>query len=218
MTSLGYGISPPKVIRYRKNTSKSYRKAKVATVKVVKNMIRRSEETHIFDVNSAGNLTGNAWTIACLSNVIKGDGVENRTGDKITPLSLRVRCDTHINSSNTGGDTMRVIIFKDKQARGALPSDTDLGLSNGGYENVNHFLAVDNYRGRFVKLYDRVHVYDTSQKYKFFTINKKLKGKIQFGTEGSDYENNSLFIAFCCVENTNKTNLSYKSRLTFKDA
>lgn len=203
-------------LRRNKKTAKQLG---LATKGYVKRVVKSSEETHIFDVIQGAEVaTGNTWTIACLSNVLKGDGADNRTGDKISPTALRVRVGTHINASNGHGDTMRVIIFKDKQARGAVPSAADLGLNNGGYENINHFLAIDNYRGRFVKLYDKVHMYDTSQEYKFFTINKKLSGKIQFGTEASDYENNSLFIAFCAIENTNKTGLNYVSRLFFKDA
>jgi len=193
-------------------------KPKVATVKTVRRMIDKNEETHIFDYSSGSLTVGNAWDIKCISNVVKGDTVSDRSGDKITPKAISIRIDTATNSSNSTGDTLRVILFRDKQARGAVPSDTDLGLSNGGSENTNHFKAVDNYQGRFEKLYDKVHIYQTTHKQKYINIFKKLKGSMRFGTEGSDYENNALFIALCAKENTNKTVELYKSRLYFKDA
>lgn len=200
-------------------SSKKSDKKRLATVATVKKMIDKIEETHIFDYSSGSLTVGNSWNIACISNVVKGDTVNDRSGDKISPTAISVRLDCIMADANTMGDIIRVVLFRDKQARGATPSAADLGLSGGGYEVLNHFKASDNYQGRFEKLYDKVFVFETTRNYQLISIYKRLKGVMRFGTEGSDYENNALFLAICCRDTSdNKMTQWYKSRLWFKDA
>jgi hypothetical protein len=186
---------------------------KVATVKTVKRIVNGNIETKIYDNNFG--FSGGSWSIYCLSNILEGDAVDNRSGNKVTPTHLSLRTNIGIAGTNTSGDQVRMVLFKDKQARGALPSTTDLGLTN----ILSHFLKKDNYQGRFVKMYDRVFQYDTSQRNRFISINKKLSGKLQFGTEGDKYENNAIFLAVCSqIGADDKSEGLIYSRLRFKDA
>lgn len=201
---------------FQKKNWKRYTKKgkKLVSAQTVKRMIKNSEETHIYDYSSY-HTGGNTWSIICISNITKGDNVDNRSGDKVSPISINTRLNLLVNANSSTGDQMRIVMFKDKQARGAVPTSSDLGLTSNP---ADPFLNIDNYRGRFVKMVDRVISFDTTQEYKFLSINKKLSGKLQFGTEGDDYENNAIFIALWSKNDTNKATINFTSRLLFKDA
>lgn len=204
---------------YNYNKAYTMARSKPATVKTVKRMINKNIETKMFEATNGQTITpGNTWSISVISDIAKGDAVNNRDGDKVKAQILTVRQQIAVNASNTTGEVVRIAFIMDKQARGAVPSATDLGLVDDATGANQLMVSNLNYQGRFVVLKDTTYSLDTSQRFKCIKFSRYLRDKIlQFGTEGDDYENNAIFVCFWSSNNTNKATITSKYRLTFKD-
>jgi len=214
---------PKKYIRSYAQRHRKANKSKVATVATVNRIVNRKMETKIFQPSNISSSTGNTWSFNALSAVANGNTNITRVGDEIYPKYLKVRGTFLLDPDNaTGYDTVRIIVVRDKEARGAVPTGTELGLSSDGYGITDIAVDDNNFKSkRFEILYDKVIQVTLANhgNFRFFKINKKLKGKMYFGTEGGDYLANALFLGIWTAHNTanQMSTITATSRLYFKD-
>lgn len=191
-------------------------KRNVATVQTVKRMIGAHSETKTYDLSS-GHAGGNTNTIAVLSNMAQGDAINKRQGDKISPMYLKYRLQNVVHANNTLGDVIRVVIFSDKQARGALPSAADVGLLDSPLGGLANIPSIDNYTSRFKIISDHIYNMNTENNNSIHRGSIKLKSPMKYGTAGDKYEDNALFVAIWSADNTNKASITINTRLFYKD-
>lgn len=204
----------------RKFNRKIKKTNQLATKSYVNRVVHSNIENKVkdtpFTTTTAGPQLG--WYAQCLNAIDKGSNVGERIGEEITPRSLKLKMDCIVHASNTLGETVRVLLIKDKQSRGAVPTATELGLTTGDYAFTYMPPQSGDYAKRFVILSDKTYQLDTSQNYKSITISKKLQGKIYFGETGLDYQANSLFLVWYGRDQTNKTSYAFSSELFYEDA
>lgn len=86
-----------------------------------------------------------------LNNITPGSLATNRIGRKITMKSLYIRATVQLAATSTRGDSVRMIVFYDKQANAATPVVADV-LADDSFYSPNNL----SNRDRFVVLCDRV--------------------------------------------------------------
>lgn len=116
----------------------------------------RSEfKFHDLDVNDAAIATnGNIAEDSC-NTIVQGITESTRIGRKVTIVSIGWRYNINFpggSNSSIGSDTIRVILYLDKQANGATASVTGI-LESNDYQSFNNLTNT----GRFIILMDRTH-------------------------------------------------------------
>jgi len=161
---------------------------------------------------------GSTAVLNCLNICSQGNDDNNRQGDSILAKHCTILGNLTVNASNTGSDVVRCIVFVDKENRGAFPSATDLLTSS----SVNSQKSLDNL-DRFVTLKDMRFVLTPSTGVRPqvpFKIYLPLHTHLKYaGNAGdiTDVRQNSIFILWLGIENTNKTVISATTRLAFYD-
>ncbi len=187
--------------------------------------IQRRIEYKNHDVTLNSQMTGNnAWEAVHLSGITQGDNNNNRDGLKVTGTSLMMRARMVSHASSTLVDMIRVIILRDKSARGAVMS------MDSGDQSVligTTFEALQNpvTRKRFQILMDRQFLLDrdtdTSYRHqKSFVKRFRFGSTITFeGTGGAiaDGDLNQLYIVYKVDSATNMPSIVMFSRLNFHD-
>lgn len=142
------GLNRRSGFRGRKRRAPYSLPAKVTTLSNAITM--RNKDFKYYDYNSNATVT-TVTGIASLSNLTEGDGEQNRDGNHITIKSIEVKFSLTTDPADATNYT-RVVIFMDKSAAGALPTDTFI------FSGANYWQASrnDDNLQRFQILMDRI--------------------------------------------------------------
>ncbi len=114
-------------------------------------------ETKFHDVNLVDASISQSGTITASINLIaQGTGESQRVGRKITITQINWRFDILLSPSTAAAatsETVRVIMFQDKQANGAGIGTTDL-LETDNYQSFNNLANRKRFRTLFDRYYD----------------------------------------------------------------
>lgn len=199
-----------------KNTM--YKKKKQSLTKRVSNLekIERDESKYI---DFAGNIAGVpvAGATQALNVLAQGDAANTRTGNSVVGKNLQVKL-TMQQAGATPSQSVRVIIYLDKQPNGALPSVGGAGgiLQTAVYQA---FLS-DGSRARYRILMDKTFSVQTSGpsiiNYKKFIPLRDLQTRFgqNLGTI-ADIQTNALGILY--IGDTALSTLTYNIRYRFVD-
>ncbi len=205
----------------RRGGRSTFRIAKAALRGVKK--IKSSIETKFHDVSTFFEIAApTAYTITLLSGVPQGPQKSERIGENINPSSLFMRYRVTADGLSAN-NTVRVVIFKDIDPDGILPTASVL------FERADIFspLLRANAR-RFHVIYDKVHVlYGSSGAsagrtpvVAYRKIYKRLSGTTKLvGSGGAigQAAKNHYFIAFGTDVASNRPTVDFESRLNYKD-
>ncbi len=192
-------------------------KKALAVARQVKGML--NTERNFLDrqlTNSAVSTTGQLFSVILMA---QGDTSNLRQGDQVKLVHIRYDATYKIHASATQSN-LRIIIFVDKQANGALPTVanllTDVTASDGivsGYNPDNKY--------RFRVLYDKVVQLDQAGKQSGRrSFRKKLNLRIRYGTNAGDITDlNSTNLLFLILsdEATNTPTTTQFIRTLFVD-
>lgn len=147
-----------------------------------------------------------------------GDSHYERNGNSIKPLTLTVKGTCWVPKSTTaasGGDTLRVIIFKHQQNNGQTVNVTDYLQSN----NVRDFKNYDN-RFQFKTLYDKIfNLTGTESGLRNMNTFRKLFGHMTYTTGSDDIETGAYYMILLSTTSTvgNMPEVRVHARLTYTD-
>lgn len=177
-------------------------------------------------------ITGNIMNTGTLNVIAQGTGESERIGRKVTLTNIAIRYRWRLPEQDAvadpaQGDTIRLIMYLDKQANGATAAVTDI-LETAHWQSFNN-LANSN---RFVILMDKEHTLDynslasdgagvisSSNARQNYTFYKKCNVPLEFsGTNGTIAEIRSNNIGMLLVSETAIGNLNAKYRLRYSDA
>jgi hypothetical protein len=178
-------------------------------------------EEKYFDVSAAGAaaaIAGSA-TVVNLSNIAQGNDYNNRNGNSIR--LMRVRLDfTAAGNALTALQQVRVLMFRDLMQAGTDPTVAQLLETTATSLAMNspflHY-AFD----RFEVLYDELLQFNSQDTFWFhrkmgFEVNDHI---LYQGTTGADASNwqGALYLLFIGDATTNQATVTYHSRLSFTD-
>jgi len=193
----------------------------------------RGGELKYFDVTHAEN---NIPTQGAIYNTIigisQGVGENERVGRKCTIRSIHWRYNVKVSESTAegtpkNGDTVRVIMFLDKQTNGTAALVSDI-LSSSNYHS---FRNLSN-SGRFNILYDKQHclnvdglavntagtAYSNTEVIREFVVNKKVNIPVEFSnTTGVLTGIKSNNIGILTISKNGDINMNARYRLRFSD-
>lgn len=186
-------------------------------VQRVKQLENSRDKKHI-DITYTNLTPGSGGNVIDLDRCLQGTSDTSRVGDTTKPISVTVRGFIDMNAANTHTDAFRVILFLDKENRGASPSISDLLNTD-----FNSFKNANNTK-RFKVLRDKTYALSAGglecTKFKWYISMNKWKVQSKYvGNNGDtqDFRENHLFIAIIANENTNKTVYHHESRVWFVD-
>lgn len=125
--------------------------------------------------------------------VTQGDSRDQRNGNSIKPLTMSLKGTCWVPKTTTapsGGDQLRVILFKHLQNNGQTVNVTDYLASN----NVRDFKNYDN-RFQYKTLYDKIfnlNILNSNMRSINFT--KKLFGHMTYETGSNDIETGAYYL------------------------
>lgn len=185
--------------RFKANakSSRTAAKAPVSVKKYVKKAINRNIETKEHFENS-GNIAGtfdrNGLLVNLMSNNIQGDADNNRIGDIIKLMRLKLYL--RIVVSGTPPDVVRIIVFRWKPMNTTAPTFADIlrdYTAGADYQNaMSHY---NNKKSQYKILYNRlIHMTNTGDS-GIFTLTKNfdLKG-IRAEFQGASNMTNGLYM------------------------
>lgn len=208
------------VKRYRRRV---YRKRQSGWAGTIRNVVKTvgflksvvNAEKKFIDTGVVSNVINNAGTMFYLSGVAQGTDQSTRNGNSIKYVQQFIRGSMVISpSANTS--IVRMILFKDNDNQGAVPTAADL-LANA---DVNGQLSQFNGK-RFTIIRDKCYSLDINNRrtltYKFF-----MKGgfHIKYGGSSatvSSQKENGIFLFIITNESTNLPSITYNSRIRFID-
>jgi len=181
--------------------------------------LERGPEVKVLDLNQNLTTVGTTGQIVNLALLAQGDTNITRDGNKIVAKKIDIRI--KMTKGVVTLDTLRVVIFVDKEQHGADPGLTDLMTSSA----VDSFYNI-NQSQRFRILKDMTVVISADDTgagadnvYRIFTINLRNMPihYIGAGANDADAGKNHLYLFVVAVENTTKTAFRVFSRLYFQD-
>lgn len=198
--------------RFGKMTVEEVASKAMQGVKMLKGLVNVEKSF----INTTASVTpGSTFSTACLNTCSQGNDDINRKGDSILAKHVTINYDLSLHDSAIK-DFFRVIVYLDKENRGANPAGTDLLVTANTYSQTN----MDNL-DRFIILRDERHTLVSNGGQ---AVSNKLYIPLDFhmkyaGNAGDvqDVRQNAIFIAIVGSENTNKSTFSYYSRLAFYD-
>lgn len=197
-----------------------YRKPKIINLeKRVKNLEKIEQDESKY-VDFPGNVAGvpAAGATQCINALGQGDSASNRTGNSVVGKNLQVKL-TVQQTGATANQTVRVIIFLDKQPNGALPA---VGGAGGVLQTAGNYQAFlnDGARARYRILMDKTFSVQTSGpsiiNYKKFIPLRDIQTRYgqNLGTV-ADIQTNALGILY--IGDTSLSTLTYNIRYRFVD-
>ncbi len=181
--------------------------------------LERGPEVKVLDLNQNFTSVGTTGQIANLSLLAQGDTNITRDGNKIQAKKLDIRL--KLSKTVVTVDTLRIVIFVDKEQHGADPGLTDLMTTSA----VDSFYNI-NQSQRFRILKDMTVVINADDTgvgadnvYRIFTINLRNMPIHYIGTAADDAScgKNNIYIFMVALEDTTKSVIRSFSRLYFQD-
>jgi len=175
------------------------------------------DKTGTAAVRDTGPIAG---TLICINACSRGTDIGTRVARQFTMRSLELRYSVKLGATPTN-QAIRVLVFYDRQANGALPAIADVLQA----ATVTAPRNLEN-RNRFKILYDRLHVLETAGPTReMVRWYRKLRHPTQFntGNDGTvgDIATGSLFVlAFGTIaaDDNTRGEWSYNTRVRFQDA
>lgn len=163
-------------------------------------------------------VVSNAGAVTLLSGVAQGDGDFQRNGNQIKAHSSYFRGLLAINGTATR-TFCRVMIFFDKESRGAAPGVTDV-LQVASVESP---LNIENAGWRFVIIHDKTYALSingpetkTTVLFKDFGLKHHIR-YLSAGGAAADQGTNAIWLLLISNEVTNTPTVTYYHRLRFYD-
>jgi len=222
-------LAPSVSRKKRRRTTRS------GTTRTVGNFGRfnRGGELKYHDVTqSENNIPSVGAVYTTLNTIAQGAGENERIGRKCTIHSIHWRYNIKLPESTGGStpansDTVRVILFCDKQANGTGAVTSDILASN----NYHAFRKLANTK-RFVILYDKQHTtnitalsvntagtaYSNTEVIREFVVNKKVNIPLEFdNTTGVLTGVMSNNLGLLTISKSGNINMNSRFRLRFSD-
>lgn len=174
-------------------------------------------ETKIYDtglISLSNTQFSNAGVVTYLSGVGQGADYNQRNGNSIKAQYQNIYAGLVRGSADS---MVRVILFRDREQRQALPAVSDVLESVDVRSNYNH-----NNLNRFTIMKDDVKILDTYHPYQLFTYNRPLKTHVYYNGTGATIasaDENSIFILFLSETSSgaNSPTANFNSRLGYVD-
>lgn len=172
-------------------------------------------EDKYVDTNNSIAFT-NAWQYALLNPVSQGTTPNTRIGQSIKTVGLEFRFNAFINAASTASQTIRIMIFKDKQPNGANPGVADV------YPAGSLTPRVVGYLDRFQIMFERTYVLNTVNTTIITEAYIETMGfHVEFNTGNAgtiaDITVNSVFVGFFSDQAVSLPQFSYNSRFAYVD-
>lgn len=221
MTAAGREVSVSgfKMPKQRKPQSISQKLAKLE-----KQVKLNADEWKYFDLASSGTAIVTA-TLALLNGLVPGDGATNRDGRQVNVQSIQAKFRAENDVTSAGVDTrntVRFIIFVDKQSNAAAPAAADiLDLTSASAIDTMRNL---NNRKRFKILMDRRYAISSAGPAnivdEFYIKRTNLVDTIfNAGTAGTiaDITSGSIYLLYCSDTNTTPPSVVVTTRIRFTE-
>lgn len=203
-----------------KNKNKSLKR--YAKKRMSKLMLVKQPELKFYDTNNVGQFVGTSFMQYCLNIPVQGTTALTRVGQNILVKSIYSRGSITLGvapSVATAGQQMRILVYVDKESRGATPSTTDV-LQTSSYISP---LAIVQ-QGRFQVLHDQQLAVDPNGNntvpFKFYLkTNVKTKFSANAGAAADVYAN-AIWIAFISNDNGGagvSPTIDHYTRIRFSD-
>lgn len=176
-------------------------------------------EYKILDTSVNSTAFTDTGSIVPLSTIVQGLDYNNRIGDSIKMQSIEFRCRVNVNASTTT-TSIRVILFRDFDGYGTLPTVADIMEVSSGTASVRcpkKFLNKD----RFTFLLDEYFTLSPASDYST-TVRYAMPhdGHIKYlGTTAANSSNGkgTLYALFLSDEATNTPTYALYNRIVFTD-
>lgn len=175
-----------------------------------------------FDAQNTGYPTGvnvvGTGTVYHLSNILQGDTSSSREGNSVKLSSIYVTGSIGLGTGATSSQRVRLILFRDNDNQGALPTVTSVLLS----ALISSPMALTN-PGRFSVLMDKTYmVYTANSGPSSLSVKKYIKNKyhIKYGGNAgtiADARTGNLFLLAISDTTANDPFLVYDVRLRYID-
>lgn len=181
---------------YANNTA--YGKASNA-LRLVRKLKNEVEKKEILGVTNTG-LANNTPLPFLLNHIAKGDSSTERIGTKVTMKTLYMKIRLNINSTDTVGGNIRIVIVYDRQTNGtALTWTKVFSKAGAGSSSIVNLIDRTENKGKRQVLYDETINIPADKDYVLRDIYIPLKDKaIEFntGTAGdvADINKGSIYI------------------------
>lgn len=214
--------------KYKKEYKKDYdinMKDEIKKLKAQVNSLKKEVDEDIEkkfqEVNVvAGTVGTNAAQVYSLNGLTKGANNNQRIGNDVTALKISVRGFCRVNAA-AGVNMIRLIIFKDRQNNGGLPTwnqIVDIATI------TDYYLAYrnENYFERFEILHEQMFVLSlVTNNLEYFSINVKLNFKVNhgLGNSGDQTDITSGLICLALISDTpsNMPSMAWCSRYKYVD-
>lgn len=173
-------------------------------------------EDKYLDISSS-TVTAGTWTYVLLNPLSQGVTPNTRIGQSVKCVGLEVRCTVFCNSASTAFQTVRFMVFKDKQANGALPGATDV------YGSGVLTPRTVGYISRFTILFERTMCFSptSSDGINSFDFITRQDWHQEFNTGNSgtitDITENSCYVGYITDQGALFPNVSFTSRYVYVD-
>lgn len=170
-----------------------------SVVKVVRSVLdSRIEHKRITAVGALADLATAGVVNTISMAVTQGDGIGNRSGNVIRPVSLKIRVQMGQLAGNYDSFVARFIIFQDTMCNGSTPAVTDL-LSSA--DPLSGYEPETRQARRFKVLHDRTLTLtgQTKNNRRYLSVDLPMKGAIHYLAStgaATDQGKNSIFALF----------------------
>ncbi len=196
-------------------------------------IVRATHEPKNLDLQATGTFPGSSsWGFALMNQITQGAGGSQRTGRQIALESLEVRLLMQTDPTSLSDDVIRLVIFVDRECRGANPVQTDV-FQLTGFPGVVELMSpfnFDNVPTRFKILEDQTLVLPTRTSPTTTTSNTtlvpfvrhyKLRQKVHYFNTSTgtiaDIDSGSIYIAWLSLTPTKVSSWTLNSRIVFRD-
>ncbi len=173
-------------------------------------------EVKRFDTAVYGFQPGTGGQVVNLSLIGQGDDYDDRDGLSLRTLSLEGRLSATAYTAAATKDIVRFILVCDQENSGSPPAVADVLEAVSTVSAFNHVNLE-----RFVVLHDELIDLSTDhQTVQHRVLKMPLDTHIRYsGTTAlaASQRENNLYAVFVCDENTNKSTLSFYTRVSFVD-
>lgn len=181
-------------------------------IKDIKSMI--NVERKFCDVTSISQVVNKTAALTLLNPIAEGSDYNQRTGISVKTTSLFMRFNIQLDPSAVL-NTIRYILFVDKENHGATPAAADVLEDATNYQSpINHVAS-----SRWLILADKFVTLDVNgkavQEHKLF---KKIQFHLKYSATGATtVYNTAIYLLLVADNNTNPPLCSWYSRLRYVD-